>query len=314
VSDLNLTLIEAARIVRDALRERRWGDTPIGEQVDAYLDALEYEDAARNTIDAYTHVLGLLAVEHPSFALADLEPPQGGGVVRAFLDRHWSDKSPATRRQRLAIVRSFLRWLVGEGLLAANPATNIKGPKLRGEERHAHSPARVRTLIYAQENERDRVCLMLLGWLGLRKNELRQLQVRHVDLIAGRIIVHGKGGTVNALPIGYKILHGALYALLADRNPDEYLLYPRSHTERPMDPASVHRWWSLCLQQAGLEHFPMHELRHSAAQALYDETGDPLLAQMLLCHADLKTTRGYLHPPLERLEAALSAMEASWAK
>jgi hypothetical protein len=218
VSDLNLTLIEAARIVRDALRERRWGDTPIGEQVDAYLDALEYEDAARNTIDAYTHVLGLLAVEHPSFALADLEPPQGGGVVRAFLDRHWSDKSPATRRKRLAIVRSFLRWLVGEGLLAANPATNIKGPKLRGEERHAHSPARVRTLIYAQENERDRVCLMLLGWLGLRKNELRQLQVRHVDLIAGRIIVHGKGGTVNALPIGYKILHGALYALLADRN------------------------------------------------------------------------------------------------
>jgi integrase len=71
-----------------------------------------------------------------------------------------------------------------------------------------------------------------------------------------------------------------------------------------MHAASVHRWWSKCLERAGVKHFPMHELRHSAAQALYDETGDPLLAQMLLRHADIKTTRGYLHPSLDRLEAA----------
>jgi hypothetical protein len=44
------------------------------------------------------------------------------------------------------------------------------------------------------------------------------------------------------------------------------------------------------------------------AQALYDETGDPVLAQMLLRHKDLKTTRGYL-PSLDRLEAALEALE-----
>jgi integrase len=75
-----------------------------------------------------------------------------------------------------------------------------------------------------------------------------------------------------------------------------------------MDPASVHRWWCRCLERAGMEHFPMHELRHRAAQALYDETGDPVLAQMLLRHKDLKTTRGYLHPSLDRLEAALSAL------
>jgi integrase/recombinase XerC len=312
VLESTLTLADLAAMLRAAVRDGKWGRTPIGEQVDAYLDALEYADAATNTMLAYTHVLGLFAVEHADLSLRDLEPPQGGGVVRAFLDLHWSEKSPATRRHRLVILRSFLTWLVGEGLIRANPATNIRPPKQRDEERNAHPPEEVRALIYAQSKERDRVCLMLLGWLGLRKDELRQLRVGDVDLLAGRVLVHGKGGKIASVPIGYKTLWEALYGLLADRDRDEYLLYPRSHRGRPMDPASIHRWWSRCLVKAGLQHFPMHELRHSAAQALYEETGDPVLAQMLLRHADIRTTRGYLHPSLDRLEAGMEAVEASW--
>ena len=34
--------------------------------------------------------------------------------------------------------------------------------------------------------------------------------------------------------------------------------------ERPMQPSTMHRWWSRCLEQAAAAHFPMHELRHSA--------------------------------------------------
>jgi site-specific recombinase XerC len=101
------------------------------------LDALEYEDASVNTLEAYTFVLGLFAVEHPNYTLADLEPPQGGGVVRAFLDRHWRHSAITTRRQRLAILRSFLTWLVGEGLLSANRATNVRAPKERRKVREA---------------------------------------------------------------------------------------------------------------------------------------------------------------------------------
>jgi integrase/recombinase XerC len=313
MSGPRLTLPELAAMLRAAMAQGRWKDTELGKAASRYLDSLEYAEAARTTLVAYEYVLGLFVAEHADLALVDLEPPQGGGVVRTFLDRHWRSAAPATRRQRLAILRSFLTWLVGEGLLRANPAVNVRAPKGRGTERNAHPPSEIRALIYAQPSQRDRVCLMLLGWLGLRKNELAELRAGDVDLIAGRIVVQGKGGVVATIPIGYPTLHQALFDHLNGRAPDEYLLHPRSHPTRRMNPATVHRWWTQCLDRARLERFPLHELRHSAAQALYEETGDPVLAQMLLRHADIRTTRGYLHPSLDRLETALQSLDPSSA-
>jgi integrase len=79
-----------------------------------------------------------------------------------------------------------------------------------------------------------------------------------------------------------------------------------------MDHGSVHRWFKRCLELAGLPDFPMHELRHSAGDAIYRLTGDLVLAQQLLRHEDIKTTRGYLHPSLDRLKSAMADLEASW--
>jgi integrase len=53
-------------------------------------------------------------------------------------------------------------------------------------------------------------------------------------------------------------------------------------------------------------------LDHTAAQALYESTGDLVLAQRLLRHEDLRTTRGYVRDSLERLRAAQAALEESW--
>ena len=90
-------------------------------------------------------------------------------MVRAFLDRHWQNKSAATRRQRLAIMRSFLTWLVGEGLLGANPTQNIKPPKLKRKARGVFSREDLDALVAAQPSLRDQVALLLLVWLGLRR-------------------------------------------------------------------------------------------------------------------------------------------------
>jgi site-specific recombinase XerC len=279
-----------------------------------YLDALEYQEASTHTLDAYEHVLALFAVEHADLALQDLEPPQGNITVRAFLDRHWRNSAPATRRQRLAITRSFLTWLVGEGLLRANPATNVRGPKETRVDRRALPHDDVERLIAAQPL-REQVGLMCLAWLGLRKDELPRLRLGDFNLAAGNVTVHGKGGHTDVLPIGFRRLRGALELYLVERGggPDEYLIYPRNHRARPMDHASLHRWFKRCLYDAGLPpDVQMHELRHTAAQALYESSEDIVLAQQLLRHGDIRTTRGYLRGSLERLRAAQATLERSW--
>jgi integrase len=97
-----------------------------------------------------------------------------------------------------------------------------------------------------------RRALLLLVYIGLRKDELRQLRVEHVDLDTKALLVHGKGGHVDTLPLGFEHVRTTLELHLRERQAGEYLLHPKNSRERPMNPASVHRWFKRALERAGL--------------------------------------------------------------
>ena len=74
----------------------------------------------------------------------------------------------------------------------------------------------------------------------------------------------------------------------------------------------VHTWFKRALRAAGLpETIKMHEMRHSAADNLWRETGDIVHAKQLLRHKSVGTTEAYLHPSLDDLTAVLRRMEDS---
>ena len=167
----------------------------------------------------------------------------------------------------------------------------------------------------AQPSLREQVALQLLGRLALRKNELRLLRIGDFDLARSEVRVHGKGGKVVVLPLGFADLIRDLESHIAGeaRQPDEFLLYPRRDRMRPMDPASVHRWFKRCLTVAGLPAtIELHELRHSAADEIWRVTGNIVLAQQLLRHENVSTTQRYLHPTRDDLLAALRLVDQAW--
>jgi integrase len=57
-----------------------------------------------------------------------------------------------------------------------------------------------------------------------------------------------------------------------------------------------------------------HEMRHSAADAVFRSTGNIVMAQMLLRHESPATTAIYLHPTRDDLAEALRGLDASWGK
>jgi site-specific recombinase XerD len=285
------------------MKDKGYRVSPVGGEVGRFLRSLRWADKAENTLETYELVLARLALDYAHYETLDQFTAE---TLREFLDEHWGDSAPATRRNRLAIVKSFFRFAVDERGLEINPADRIKPPKPKRVERQAYKPAVIEKLRRAQPTLRDQICVQLLGRLALRKNELRLLKVSDFDLSRGTFVVHGKGGKVVVMPIGFDELKRDLEVHLIGRDPGEYLLYPRSDTARPMDAASVHRWFKRALERAGLPaSIKLHELRHSAADNLWRETGNLLLAQQLLRHESVSTTQGYLHPTREDLAAAL---------
>lgn len=256
-------------------------------------------------------------------AVAGNEAPREGAVTKPPPPLLWFLKQPSTSppapryRPFASPLRgaarrggSFFRWAIDKGRLEASPLESLKPPKARSVERRAYALDLIDSLRDAQPTLRDQIAIQLLGRLALRKNELRLLKVRDFDLTRGTVRVHGKGGKVVVLPLGFATLKRDLEVYLVGRGENEYLLYPKAATSRPMTSAGLHLWFKRCLKLAGLpDSVKMHELRHSAADNLWRQTGNMTLAQQLLRHESPAMTAGYLHPRREDLAAALASLE-----
>jgi site-specific recombinase XerC len=124
----------AAFVREAAMRDKSYRVSPVGEEVGRFLRAIRWADAAENTLLAYETALRLLALDHAHLSLDEITTD----LVHEFLDRHWSEAAPGTRRARLACVKSFFGWAVDNGRCASNPAAPIKPPKRRAPERQAY--------------------------------------------------------------------------------------------------------------------------------------------------------------------------------
>ena len=309
-------IAQAAKIMREAVRDKSYRRTPIGQEAGRFLRSIRWQGHSQATLDSYELTLARLALDHADHSLADLCSPVGSDYLREFLDRHWGDAAAATKRARTACLRSFFHWALEEGRIAYDPCATIRAPHGRAAVRQAYPQTVIHRLLSSQPSLRDQCALELLVRLALRKNDLRMLQIRDIDLGRGVVrLRQRKGGGEALMPVEYEQLCERLYLHIQGfgRKPDEYLLYPRSDRERPLDRSSLHRWFKRCLRRADLpDSMMLHELRHTAADEMWRRTGNLVLAQKLLGHASVATTEQYLHPSDEDLRAGMRAVQESW--
>ena len=138
----------------------------------------------------------------------------------------------------MSIFASFFGWAARFDRIVSNPMAKIDRPRRRSVERHAHTPAKVQAIIDAQPALRDRVALSLLARLGLRKNEVRLLRWRDIDLERGEVRVRGKGGTITDMPIVYEELLTDLarLSLESEAKPERVPALPGAGRKRPHEP------------------------------------------------------------------------------
>jgi len=120
----------------------------------------------------------------------------------------------------------------------------------------------------------------------------------------------GKGSVPRNIPLSPVLLE-RLRVYYRWRKPKEWLFPSKQRHDQPLDDASLRH---LC-RQAGLRAglpLPVHPhlFRHACATHMLDAGTDLRTIQVLLGHADIRTTARYLRVSLQRLQGAHSPFDA----
>jgi site-specific recombinase XerC len=203
VSAAELTLAEAARMMRDAVRDKSYRAFPLGQEAEAYLHAKRKRLTEASYRD-YESGLDKLARYFCDLELKDFEPLAGTRRLEEFLDAQYGDRAPRTYNKNLSILRDFFKWAVLRGELHGDPTLPIERARARDVHRETFSEDIRRRLLAENHDLRDRVALRLLLDYGLRKGALRAVQFKHFDHNRLRLTIFTKGGKVRALPLPHQ--------------------------------------------------------------------------------------------------------------
>jgi site-specific recombinase XerD len=306
----------AARVQREAVKNKAYRAFPLGQDAGAYLR----QNRGRllpNTYKTYESCLDKLARYFADLELRDFEPPLGTERLEEFVDEHWGEKASRTRAKNISILKGFFEWAVLSGRMYGDPARPIRPPKKRGVHRETFSGAQKAQILAAGPDpdslHRDRCALRLLLIYALRKESLRRIQFSHFDHERRRLTIFTKGAKVRSIPIVEAAFWHDLERHILDwgAEPDDYLLCRRDlrpnrhkagekfvteHRDEPMGVHGLHKWWYRCLQRAGVvsegvtRGRKMHMARHTAGQSVLDRTGNLKAVQKLLGHSSITTT------------------------
>jgi integrase len=168
-----------------------------------------------------------------------------------------------------------------------------------------------------------RLRLMMALDTGARREEMMLVQLKHINFKPTFVSVDGERCEVLVIEVqskgekttgdkefvyaGTDRLKEALEKRrLALRNdPDAYVF----GTDDGRRQKGFRRMWRELFKLAGLDWgrdkgMVWHTLRHEFCSRTAENTGDPVVAQELARHKDLRTTQGYLHPRQARVLAA----------
>jgi integrase/recombinase XerC len=225
---------------------------------------------------------------------------------------HNQGYAKSTIARRLAAIRSFGKYLCREGILAANPAEALRGPRQDKKLPHFLSWEQIQKLLNTPATDelglRDRAWLETLYSAGLRVSELVGLNIADIELAEGIMVVRGKGKKERLALLGEPAVQ-AIRTWLLERavilrrqNQSHDAVFVNCHGTR-LTTRSVGRLLTKYLQTAGLDpRTTPHTLRHSFATHMLDAGAEIRGVQELLGHKSLTTTQIYTHISTQRLQ------------
>lgn len=210
-----------------------------------------------------------------------------------------------TIRRQVSALRTYYKFLVGEGIAARDPSERIESPKRWRTLPTVLTHHEMEKLLSAPSAGdplaiRDRALLEFAYATGVRVSELVALKLQDISFEDRVARVFGKGSKERLIPFGRSALGAvSLYAReirpTLDRGKGRSVLFLNA---RGTPLSRVGAWGVIkaSARRAGLtKHVTPHTLRHTFATHLLEGGADLRAVQEMLGHADLATTQLYTH-------------------
>lgn len=268
------------------------------DSIAAFRLWLGFQGMAENTSKAYCSDLNLFLLDSGMDTIPEEEYEE---MAMAWLMMKRTGKhreAPKTSSRRLTSLRKFAVVMFGESVLAdyRGPTTSAGAPHpipegIDGVER-----------MIAEAKKQEHVALLTLcGLQGCRIQEALDITPKSFNLDAMTLTIRGKGDKTRHIPVsdkswGYLAVPTAAAMLAGTTLVTAHERYAR-------------KLITVLGERAGLQRrVASHDLRATFATSIWNLTGDGLLVQRLLGHANFSTTQGYIETEWNKMRDALNRL------
>lgn len=247
-----------------------------------------------------------------SYVLADVTPAllvEHRERLKNGITCRGTQRSPSTvNRYLTAFSHVFTIAMKEWGWVEDSPfrrVSTLKEP--RGRIRFLSDEERVVLLNACKKHSEKLYTIVVLALsTGARKNEIMSLTWKQVDLNRGVIILHEtKNGERRVLPLAGHAME-QVTALAKVRSIHTDLLFPSKNDSTK--PLSIQSIFQRAVNNAGIEDFRFHDLRHSAASYLAMNGASLAEIAEVLGHKTLQMVKRYAHLSEQHTASVVASM------
>ena len=236
-------------------------------------------------------------------------------TVQTFLGYLYSQKKKKSSiARKIAVLKSFFKFLQKKGDIPVNPVRSITSPKIPRRLPSFFQVGEVEQLFRGVTGSdvlalRDLAIMETLYATGIRVEELVQLRLANLNLKERWIRIQGKGNKERIVILGIPAVEALERYLLkrpellqqrrVDQNQEAVFLNYRG---TPLSSRSVRRLVKKYAVHEQLDrNLSPHSFRHAFASHLLNAGADLRVIQELLGHESLSTTQRYTHVSIDSL-------------